>query len=312
MHADVLTSLNQVTEPSPHVTAQSWTTVGRASSTRSRRGSTASARTPCFRGHPGPGAERDAGGIRGDTACKPVRVGVSGEPAGQQPELGAPRPGFLLSGLLGHQHGRSRGQCKPAQEFLSPRYSELATPGDLASRAGRVLAPPARSWRPPASVCVPSRLRPSVQSPLETVSDKLPEPRCSQPGAQSAWLPQLQNGQVQQGAPERDSRSPRRVAAVRQNCTAPGRGLLLQLPGGERDASPPQLAEPLGSQPPDTGVAGGTRLGRRLPSVLGALHLPVCKAGQSIRNEQSRRRPPRPGLQLEGVLPPSATDSEKL
>jgi hypothetical protein len=62
----------------------------------------------------------------------------------------------------------------------------------------------------------------------------------------------------------------------------------------------------------------------RIPALLGghvlaavcqafwALHLLVCKAGQSIRSDQSRRRPPRPGLQLEGVLPPSATDSEKL
>jgi hypothetical protein len=173
-------------------------------------------------------------------------------------------------------------------------------------------APPAWSQRRPASVCVPSRLRPAVQSPLKTVSDELPEPRGSQPGAESAWLPQLQNGQVQQGAPERASRSPRRMAAVQQICTAPDRGLLLQLPGGERDASPPQLAEPLSSQPPDTSVAGGTRLGRRLPSVLGALHLPVCEAGQSIRSDQSHGRPPRPGLQLEGVLPPSPTNFEKL
>jgi hypothetical protein len=127
---------------------------------------------------------------------------VPGEPAGQQPELGAPRPGFLLSGLRGHQHGRSRGS-KPAQEFYGREHPKLTAPGNLASRAGRVLAPSARSRRRPASVCVPSRLRPAFQLPLETLFDELPEPRGSQPEAQSPGLPHLQNGQVQQGASKR-------------------------------------------------------------------------------------------------------------
>jgi hypothetical protein len=82
------------------------------------------------------------------------------------------------------------------RNFSAQDIQGSPAPGNLASRAGRVLAPPAWSRRPPASVCVPSRLRSAVQSPLKTVPDELPEPRGSQPGAESAWLPQLQDGQV--------------------------------------------------------------------------------------------------------------------